>query len=52
MYFIITGQRDELIQAALSYLHPTGLTARPNSIYTFETDYPERLATAGFAIKR
>lgn len=52
MYFIITGQRDELIQAALSYLHPTGLTTHPNSIYTFETDYPERLATAGFAIKR
>lgn len=52
MYFIIVGQHKDIIQEALSYLHPTNLMRYSHDIITFDTSYPERLATAWFVIKR
>lgn len=53
MFFCIIGDNhQEIIHAALEYLHPERLTQVKHNIVVFETKYPERLPYCGAIIKR
>jgi len=52
MYFWIVGDNSTIISAWLAYLHPTDIAHPRKNIVTFNTQYPERLATCAALIKR
>ena len=52
MYFWIIGDHEELAQYALHYLHTTDFTIVKKNLITFDTPYPERIATCASIIKR
>ncbi len=52
MYFGIVGERRELAQEALSYLHAQDIVFHNTHTITFTTDHPERLQYCAALIKR
>lgn len=53
MFFCIIGDNhQDIIHAALEYLHPERLTQVKHNIVVFDTQYPERLSYCGAIIKR
>jgi hypothetical protein len=52
MYFWIVGDNSNIISEWLLYLHPTNFVQPRKNIITFDTEYPERLATCAALIKR
>ncbi len=52
MYFWIVGDNSTISLEGLSYIHPTDIEQPRKNIITFNTQYPERLATCAALIKR
>ncbi len=52
MYFWIIGDNSTISLEGLSYIHPTDIEQPRKNIITFNTKYPDRLATCAALIKR
>ena len=52
MYFWIVGDKKDLIEYGLSYLHARKIQFIQENLVCFETDYSHKLATCAVLIKR